>query len=1424
MLNAKHVKPLSLAIMFLVLSLVFLSSPTYITQNALPENSPSEESALVDPEIIKAISLGLDPIPVIVVFTVDPEAGCATVKATSPGTVVEKVYTIIPAASMKIPSTDVFKISRLPEVRSVWLNRQVMLESRIESKGDSGAGLNANLGVDQIWDEGFNGSGVVIAILDSGIDSSHPDLDDLDDDPSTNDSKVIVNVSMVDYDPFPHDFNGHGTYVAGIVAGTGNASGGVYKGVAPGALLMNVKVFDAEGLSLYSWILSGIEWSVSHGADIILIAFSVPGLPDDPLCLAVDAATRMGVIVVAAAGDGGPAYMSIGSPGSALGAITVGAYNSSSGKTCKFSGRGPSLYMWTKPDVVATGYNVISCRARPPDLGFNISIPQFNLSGYGTPVDENYTVASTTAAAAAYVAGLSALLLQSSIYASPESIKITLLKNAADLGESPNIQGAGLVNPYASYGYLNSKGGVPLNVSGRTYTISLPPAPLIVNGTNLLSYCLVGSYGTITAMYLSNATSNFNSSHLLQGMFGVSYNGSDTIWLTTGTLLRELHISHVNETTGYEKLKSILQLDRLLVVVVFECWSNYNMSHAINAFKVTMSFINVGGESVSDLYLTFFWSPSMFLDETDPPSDDHGLFNATLETLEVNDTCDSTGQVLWLAFKGSINVIGYDVGEKNEVFSKALKGVFSNNSEYTGNLGLAASWLLSPRLEPNDSLSFTAALSFGGSQADAQNAVLEAIEAQEQLYVADLCVVNSSIPRLHQLGADYVSECMVINVGNIATNASVFFFANKSGDGSTVYYAEEFKLENLQPYVPVKLKAIWRLTSGGMYSVGWAMWKSLPLPLKYLLNSELLANIREVLQQFNITEFYMLDNYMARNVFIGSPPPDQAVLPVRIPYDPFPIRFPVDFAYYNLTVITTGILSDIKVSVEGGASKLTFISKVPKSVDRFGTVEVSINTTTPSTLSLNIPLNLPFGFFNFPNPGKYSGTIKVTLSELECQVSVSFTITYPQGRILFDSAHNLIDVKHVEELLDSTFTGYFSLYEIAQARMHELDEIPFLQEINETILGMYDVLVVCDPELTFNQAELEAIELFVRSGGCLLVMVEPDNLTLINDLLEPYGIKALSSITGNLTLTAENFISHPVTSGLSSITLYSPILFEVDESRGAFTLTKDQVFIAGATYGMGKVVVFGDSDFASLFHIEEGDNARLVSNALEWLMENRLNLTLVMSTPREGGKVYLGDRVYFLVNVTSADGGVHENLTIFAVFNLPNGTSIPMWCFHYKDGYYTTFLFTELTGQTGDYTLIIWADSPSHTSTFATLTFTVLSGPPESPPVFYYPSPAQDILLGFFTTSSILALVVGAYFVRRRRFQRKAFIPELDRELAYYMRTVINEVKAAFKELETMLSDESLDDFEKIRLIHEKLPRLKRTLTKLKTLAEIIGE
>jgi serine protease AprX len=131
------------------------------------------------------------------------------------------------------------------------------------------------IGARRVWETyGLNGSGITIAILDTGINATHPDLDDLDDNPNTTDPKVIAHKSFALNTTAPppapselegpEDFYGHGTWCAGLAAGTGYASSGTYKGAAPGAQLVNVKVLNRAGEGLSGWIVAGLDWVIAN--------------------------------------------------------------------------------------------------------------------------------------------------------------------------------------------------------------------------------------------------------------------------------------------------------------------------------------------------------------------------------------------------------------------------------------------------------------------------------------------------------------------------------------------------------------------------------------------------------------------------------------------------------------------------------------------------------------------------------------------------------------------------------------------------------------------------------------------------------------------------------------------------------------------------------------------------------------------------------------------------------------------------------------------------------------------------------------------------------------------------------------------------------------------------------------------------------
>src|SRR5438105_4705734 len=236
------------------------------------------------------------------------------------------------------------------------------------------AGVAGLLGIGAV--AGVTGQGVGVAVLDSGI-STHPALS----------KKVVANVSLVGGDPGVADVYGHGTHIAGIIAGQASAAAYVTKlytgGIAPGANLINVRVLGADGTGLTSDVIAGIEWTIANKAKYNIRVMNLSlGHPvnepaaTDPLCEAVADAVNAGIVVVVAAGnsgksaDGHMVLGSITSPGNAPLALTVGALNTfgtvkrSDDEVTTYSSRGPTRFdLIVKPDVAAPGNKIVSLQA-----------------------------------------------------------------------------------------------------------------------------------------------------------------------------------------------------------------------------------------------------------------------------------------------------------------------------------------------------------------------------------------------------------------------------------------------------------------------------------------------------------------------------------------------------------------------------------------------------------------------------------------------------------------------------------------------------------------------------------------------------------------------------------------------------------------------------------------------------------------------------------------------------------------------------------------------------------------------------------------------------------------------------------------------------------------------------------------------------
>ncbi|MEU8527147.1 S8 family serine peptidase [Streptomyces sp. NPDC048629] len=246
----------------------------------------------------------------------------------------------------------------------------------------------AQIGAPKAWSAGYDGKGVKIAVLDTGVDATHPDLK----------GKVIAQQNFTE-SPDAVDHYGHGTHVASIAAGTGAASGGAFKGVAPGAELLSGKVLDDEGRGSESQILAGIEWAAAQGADVVNLSLGGRGTEGtDPVEAAIDrlSAERGLLFAVSAGNNGGP----VGSPGTARSALTVGAVDDADA-LAPFSSRGSTDPATVKPDVTAPGVDITAAAA--PGSVIEREVGQR---------PEGYLTISGTSMAAPHVAGAAALLKQ----------------------------------------------------------------------------------------------------------------------------------------------------------------------------------------------------------------------------------------------------------------------------------------------------------------------------------------------------------------------------------------------------------------------------------------------------------------------------------------------------------------------------------------------------------------------------------------------------------------------------------------------------------------------------------------------------------------------------------------------------------------------------------------------------------------------------------------------------------------------------------------------------------------------------------------------------------------------------------------------------------------------------------------------------
>lgn len=424
------------------------------------------------------------------------------------GAFVYRRLPIINSSAVSVPTKNLHKVLDLAFVERASQDLEVKKTDAF-TVGSSGA--------DTAWHQyGATGDGIGVAVLDSGI---HTDLDFFDGLHPRD--RITAEVNFSPDSNTTSDLCGHGTHVAGILAGNGLSSTGwlftqTYSGIAPQADLINVRVLNRQGGGTVSQVIAGLQWvlnnKVRYGIRVVNMSLGHPvgeSYKTDPLCQAVETVWKSGVVVVCAAGNEGRAfstatagapnegygigYGSIQVPGNDPCVITVGAMKSVDGnraddQIATYSGRGPSrLDFVVKPDIVAPGNGIVSVLSKGGYLGQTYcstnGVPwadymRFNIPGMSC----DYFRMSGTSMAAPVVSGAVALMLQKQPNLSPDTVKARLMISADKWNTStgdPDILTYGA-------GYLDIPGALASSVVA-TKTAYSPTAVRLANGTVTLN-------------------------------------------------------------------------------------------------------------------------------------------------------------------------------------------------------------------------------------------------------------------------------------------------------------------------------------------------------------------------------------------------------------------------------------------------------------------------------------------------------------------------------------------------------------------------------------------------------------------------------------------------------------------------------------------------------------------------------------------------------------------------------------------------------------------------------------------------------------------------------------------------------------------------------------------------------------------------
>ena len=405
---------------------------------------------------------------------------------------------VVNGGLFRIPASLLPTLANDPDVVYVSPDRKVMHTSIWDYVLDASQAT-------QVIQAGYDGSGIGIAIIDSGVRANHPDLQN-----SHGYSRVVYSQSFIPGDTSVDDAYGHGTHVAGLVAGNGQVSNGDMVGIASNANIINLRVLDANGAGTDSAVIAAIQRAIQlkNNYNIRIINLSLgrrvsESYTLDPVCQAVEQAWKAGIVVVVAAGNYGrdntmntSGYGTITVPGNDPYVITVGATNThdtditSDDTVTSYSSKGPTLLDHViKPDILAPGNRVVSLLANGSTLDVMSPADEVPANAYNGWGKSSYFYMSGTSMATPIVSGTVALMLQRIGNLTPDQVKIRLMKTATKTYPA-HTSATSTVGTYYSLqsdifvvgaGYLNAYGAVASNEQPSGTSLS-PVAVIDLSG------------------------------------------------------------------------------------------------------------------------------------------------------------------------------------------------------------------------------------------------------------------------------------------------------------------------------------------------------------------------------------------------------------------------------------------------------------------------------------------------------------------------------------------------------------------------------------------------------------------------------------------------------------------------------------------------------------------------------------------------------------------------------------------------------------------------------------------------------------------------------------------------------------------------------------------------------------------------------